>query len=133
MSFFAPGGAFSFAGLLAVGLGAVLGAWLRWGLSVALNAWQPNLPLGTLVANVGGGFLIGLALAWFAGQEGLNPTLRLFLVTGFLGALTTFSSFSAESLSLLHKGLWGWAFAHSAVHLFGSLGAAALGFRMASA
>lgn len=122
--------AFTPAGFLAVGLGAVLGAWIRWGLSASMYSWLPDLPLGTLVANISGGFLIGMALAWFATHEGLNPQWRLFAVTGFLGALTTFSSFSAESLTLLQKGLWGWALVHSVVHLFGSLAAAALGFRL---
>lgn len=112
----------------AVGVGAVLGAWLRWYLVGELNAALPHLPLGTLVANVGGGFVIGLAVAWFAAVPELHPNLRLFLITGFLGALTTFSSFSAESLALLQADRYGWALAHSALHLFGSIAAAAGGF-----
>ncbi len=121
------------AGLLAVALGAVLGAWLRWFLSLSLNAAYPTLPLGTLVANIGGGFLIGLALAWAAGHHDMDANLRLLIVTGFLGALTTFSSFSAESLMLVTQGQFGAAIVHSAVHLFGSLAAAAVGFRLLSA
>ena len=112
----------------AVAVGAVLGAWLRWYLVGEFNAVLPHLPLGTLIANVGGGFVIGLAVAWFAALPDLHPNARLFVVTGFLGALTTFSSFSAESLALLQAGRFGWAVLHSAVHLFGSLAAAALGF-----
>ena len=112
----------------AVAGGAVLGAWLRWYLAGALNAALPHLPLGTLIANVGGGLVIGVAVAWFAASPELHPNLRLFLITGFLGALTTFSSFSAESLALLQAGRYGWALAHSALHLFGSLAAAAGGF-----
>jgi CrcB protein len=114
--------------LAAVALGAVLGAWTRWLLAVKLNAALPHLPVGTLVANVGGGLMIGVAVAWFAAQPQLHPNLRLFAITGFLGALTTFSSFSAESLALLQEGRYGWAFAHSALHLLGSLVAAAAGF-----
>jgi CrcB protein len=114
--------------LIAVAVGAVLGAWLRWFLVGELNAVLPSLPLGTLIANIGGGLAIGFVIAWLAADPQIHPNLRLFLVTGFLGALTTFSSFSAESLQLLHAGQYGWAFAHSAAHLFGSLAAAAGGF-----
>jgi fluoride exporter len=116
--------------LLSVGVGAILGAWLRWWLSIHLNPVHASLPLGTLAANIGGGFLIGMALAWFAAHPTVDPNLRLVVITGFLGALTTFSSFSAESLTLLQKDQWLWAAAHSAIHLFGSLAAAALGFRL---
>ena len=112
----------------AVGIGAVLGAWLRWFLADEFNAVLPHLPLGTLIANIGGGLVIGFAIAWLAADSQIHPNVRLFLVTGFLGALTTFSSFSAESLQLLHAGRYGWALAHSAAHLFGSLAAAAAGF-----
>jgi CrcB protein len=114
--------------LAAVALGAILGAWLRWLLVVKLNAALPHLPLGTLIANVSGGLMVGLAVAWFAAQPQLHPNLRLLAITGFLGALTTFSSFSAESLELLLAGRYGWAFAHSALHLLGSLAAATAGF-----
>ena len=72
-------------GLLAVALGAVLGAWLRWILALSLNPVHPALPIGTLLANLGGGFLIGLVLAWAATHQGLDSNLRLFLITGFLG------------------------------------------------
>ena len=112
----------------AVAAGAVLGAWGRWYLVGRFNALLPQLPLGTLIANVAGGLMVGFALAFFMDSPHIHPNVRLFLVTGFLGALTTFSSFSAESLELLHAGRVGWAFAHSALHLFGSLAAAAAGF-----
>lgn len=118
-------------GLAAVAAGAVLGAWLRWGLASALNAALPHLPLGTLLANVLGGLLVGVALAWFARHPELSPAWRLFVVTGFLGALTTFSTFSAESLALIMRGELAWAAAHSVVHLLGALAAAALGYRWA--
>ncbi len=114
--------------LAAVAAGAVLGAWLRWLLVGQFNAVVPTLPLGTLLANLSGGLMVGFAVAWLAARPDLGPDVRLFLVTGFLGALTTFSSFSAESLQLLQDGRYGWALAHSAAHLFGSLAAAAAGF-----
>jgi len=113
---------------VAVAVGAVLGAWLRWLLVGQFNAALPHLPLGTLIANIGGGLVVGFAVAWLAADPQVHPNVRLFLVTGFLGALTTFSSFSAESLQLLHAGQYGWALVHSAAHLFGSLAAAAAGF-----
>jgi CrcB protein len=114
--------------LAAVAVGAVLGAWLRWLLVANLNPVLPFLPMGTLLANIGGGLLVGLAIAWLAAQPQLHPAVRLFVITGFLGALTTFSSFSAESLELLYAGRYGWALAHSALHVFGSLAAATAGF-----
>jgi fluoride exporter len=108
-------------GFIAVGIGAVLGAWLRWWLGNWFNTATPNLPSGTLIANLAGGYLIGIAVQYFSTRSGLPPELRLFCVTGFLGALTTFSTFSAEAVGLLSRGEFGWAFAHSAIHLFGSL------------
>ncbi|MCZ7564841.1 MAG: fluoride efflux transporter CrcB [Burkholderiales bacterium] len=113
--------------LAAVGVGAALGAWVRWGLGAALNALVPNLPLGTLMANLAGGYLVGVAVAQFDQVAGLPPEARLFVITGFLGALTTFSTFSAESVSLLQSGRYGWAFAHAGAHLFGSLAMTVLG------
>lgn len=113
---------------LAVGLGAALGAWLRWGLSVCLNMLNTNIPLGTLAANLGGGYLVGIALAFFAGHPGISPEWRLFAVTGFLGGLTTFSSFSLESVILLQRGDYMWALGHSALHLIGSILCCIAGF-----
>jgi CrcB protein len=106
---------------LAIALGAALGAWLRWGLAVWLNGQFPALPPGTLVANLVGGYLIGLALALLAHEPHLPPEWRLFIVTGFLGALTTFSTFSAEVVGLLHQGRLGWALATVSAHVLGSL------------
>ena len=106
---------------LAVAAGAALGAWLRWGLAVWLNGQFPSLPPGTLVANLIGGYLIGLAIALFAQQPGLAPELKLFVVTGFLGALTTFSTFSSEVVGLLQQGRLGWALATVSTHVLGSL------------
>jgi CrcB protein len=107
--------------ILAVGIGAALGALLRWGLAVGLNAAFPALPPGTLVANLVGGYLIGVALAWFAHQPQLPAEWRLFVVTGFLGGLTTFSTFSAEVTGLLQQGRLGWAAAAVSAHVAGSL------------
>ena len=108
---------------VAVGVGAALGAWLRWWLGNWLNATTPQLPAGTLIANLAGGYLIGIAVQYFSARSGLPPEWRLFCVTGFLGALTTFSTFSAEAVGLVSRGEYGWAFAHSASHLLGSLAA----------
>ncbi len=107
--------------LLAIGVGAVLGAWLRWALSYWLNPRLEQLPLGTLSANLIGAYLIGIALAVFAAHPALSPTWRLVIITGFLGGLTTFSTFSAESVVLLQSGQWATAFLHTALHLGGSI------------
>ena len=112
---------------IAVGCGAALGAWARWALGLWLNHLSPAVPLGTLVANIGGGYAIGLAMAWFAANPGVSPEARLLVVTGFLGALTTFSTFSAESVELLQRHQYGWAAVHALLHLAGSLLAKALG------
>lgn len=108
-------------GLLAVGAGAMLGAWLRWMLSLGLNAVTPNLPLGTLTANLAGGFIIGVAVELLTLHPTVAPEIRLFVITGFLGSLTTFSAFSAETVSLLQRGLYGWASAMIGMHVLGSL------------
>ncbi len=106
---------------LAVGLGAAFGAWSRWALGLWLNPMHTMLPLGTLLANLAGGYLIGIAMAFFTDFPHLSPEWRLLLVTGFLGGLTTFSSFSAEAMALLQKGDYAWAIGHSALHLLGSI------------
>ncbi len=93
-----------FAGLAAVGAGAALGAWLRWGLSTWLNPRMPMFPLGTLAANLLGGYLVGLGVAYFLARHDLAPEWRLFVVTGFLGGLTTFSTYSAEVVELMMRG-----------------------------
>jgi CrcB protein len=108
-------------GFVAVGLGAVLGAWARWGLGAALNAILPNLPLGTLAANLAGGFLIGVAVEFFLHHALIAPEWRLFIITGFLGSLTTFSTFSAEAVELLQVHQYGWAILLIGSHLAGSL------------
>ncbi|KRA74471.1 camphor resistance protein CrcB [Lysobacter sp. Root667] len=112
---------------LAIGLGAALGAWARWGLSLWLNPAAANLPLGTLAANLIGGYGVGLAVAWFDGHAAIAPEWRLFAITGLLGGLTTFSTFSAEVTQQLLRQQYGWALAMAALHLFGSLAMTALG------
>ena len=113
--------------VLAIALGSVLGALLRWGLANGLNGLWPALPPGTLVANLVGGYLIGLAMAWFAQHPSLPPAWRLFVVTGFLGALTTFSTFSAEVVHNLTQGRVAWALATVASHVAGSVAMTLLG------
>lgn len=107
--------------LAAVALGAVLGAWMRWALSYWLNPRIEHLPLGTLTSNLIGGYLIGLAIAAFAAHPSVPPFWRLVIVTGFLGGLTTFSTFSAESVVLMQGAQWASAAVHAVAHLGGSL------------
>lgn len=111
----------TFLGLLTVGVGAAVGAWLRWWLGVALNPIFPTLPFGTLAANLVGGYLMGLALGVFDNFQTLPPEVRLLAMTGFLGGLTTFSTFSAEAATLLSRQQFGWAALHVAVHVTGSI------------
>lgn len=115
---------------LAVAAGAVLGAWLRWGLALLFNAMHATIALGTLAANLGGGLLIGMAIGFFSKHPDVFPTARLFVITGFLGGLTTFSSFTAESLGLLQRGHVVWALGHSALHMFGSLACCFVGYAL---
>jgi fluoride exporter len=107
--------------IAAVGGGAALGAWLRWGLGVWLNPLFDRLPLGTLAANLAGGLLMGLLLGFVETQADVSPELRLFAGTGFLGGLTTFSTFSGEAAVLLERGNAGWAAALIAAHVAGSI------------
>lgn len=111
----------SMTGFLFVGIGAAIGAWLRWCLSVSFNAILPTLPLGTLFANLAGGYLMGIAMGLFAIKTNLSPEMKLLATTGFLGGLTTFSTFSAESVTLFTKGQLAWGVAHLVSHVFGSL------------
>ncbi|SOY43212.1 putative fluoride ion transporter CrcB [Cupriavidus taiwanensis] len=114
-------------GFVAVGVGAAAGAWLRWGFSVLWNAINPAMPYGTLAANLLGGYLMGLAVGFFDTHAGLPPEWRLLAITGFLGGLTTFSTFSSEVVANLIAGDYGWAAMHLLLHLGGSLLLTALG------
>lgn len=112
---------------LAVGIGAAIGAWLRWGLGVVLNPVFPTVPLGTLTANLVGGYIIGLVMGAVMDNVGMTPQTRLFIVTGFCGGLTTFSTFSAETVDLFARGQMAWGFGEIALHVSGSLAATTLG------
>jgi len=114
-------------GFVAVGVGAALGAWLRWGLGILLNPLFPTVPMGTLAANVMGGYLIGMGVEYFTQHAGLPPEARLFIITGFLGGLTTFSTFSAEAVTLLARTQYAWATVLIGCHLLGSIFATVLG------
>lgn len=106
---------------LAVGGGAAVGAWLRWGLGTVLNPVFPTLPLGTLAANLVGGLMMGLAMELVTRHSLLAPEIRLLVTTGFLGGLTTFSTFSAEITTLLLRREWLWSVLGIALHVVGSL------------
>jgi CrcB protein len=112
---------FAWGSLLAVGGGAAIGAWIRWGLGTALNPLFPTLPLGTLVANLAGGLIMGFAMELITRHNVMPPELRLLVTTGFLGGLTTFSTFSAEITTLLLRREWLWTVVGITAHLVGSL------------
>lgn len=114
-------------GFFAVGLGAALGAWLRWLFGIFLNPLFANILLGTLTANLVGGFLVGVAVEYFVHHDSIPPEWRLFVIVGFLGGLTTFSSFSAEAVELLSDRDFLWSFVLVAGHLVGSLAMTYLG------
>lgn len=107
--------------IVAIGLGGAIGCLMRWLLSSKFNEVFSVIPLGTLIANLLGGYLIGVAVAFLGTHPTLGPEWRLFLVTGFLGGLTTFSTFSAEVVSLLQSGRLMWAFGEISLHLIGTL------------
>ena len=107
--------------ILAISAGASLGALLRWWLSATLNAHFPAVPPGTLASNLIGGYIIGVAIASFAAYATVPPEWRLFVITGFCGGLTTFSTFSAEIVGMLLEGRTTWALSAAAAHLFGSV------------
>ena len=113
--------------LIAIGVGAALGAWLRWGFGLMLNAIFPILPLGTLAANLIGCYFIGIAAEYFFQNTTVPTEARLFIITGFLGGLTTFSTFSVETVTLLLREQYSWAFAIISSHIFGSLMMTVLG------
>ena len=107
--------------IVAVSVGASLGALLRWWLGLSLNPHFPPIPPGTLAANLIGGYVVGVAIAFFGTYTALAPEWRLFVITGFCGGLTTFSTFSAEVVTLMQQGRPLWALGAVAVHLLGSV------------
>jgi CrcB protein len=119
--------------MLAVFGGAGLGALLRWRLGSWLNPVFPTVPLGTVAANLVGGFLVGIFSAYFTHNASVAPEWRLFVITGFLGGLTTFSTFSVEVVTLFGQREYGWALGAASAHLFGSLILTALGILIANA
>jgi CrcB protein len=117
----------------AVGIGAAIGAWLRWGLGHVLNPAFPTLPLGTLAANLVGGLLMGMVMELATRHALLSPEARLFLATGFLGGLTTFSTFSAEATTLILRSEWLWGVVLVASHVVGSIVLTLAGLALARA
>ena len=107
--------------IAAVSVGASLGALLRWWLGLTLNQYFPDVPPGTLAANLIGGYVVGVAVAVFASDSALAPEWRLFIINGFCGGLTTFSTFSAEVVTLMQQGRAAWALAAAGTHLIGSV------------
>ena len=107
--------------ILAISIGAALGALLRWELGTRLNSLFPTIPPGTLAANLIGAYVVGLAIAFFATYSALAPEWRLLVITGFCGGLTTFSTFSAELIPLLQQGRLSWALGAVALHVVGSV------------
>lgn len=114
-------------GIVAVGVGAALGAWLRWALGLLLNALFAPIPPGTLAANLIGAYIIGLAVGFFTQNAGIPPEWRLLIITGFCGGLTTFSTFSAEITSLVQGGRFGMLAGAIVLHVGGSLALTLLG------
>lgn len=116
---------------IAVSLGAVAGALVRWQLGDKLNKLYPFIPPGTIAANIIGSFIVGVAICYFAQASDIAPEWKLFIVTGFCGALTTFSTFSAEAIRLIQEGRATMAMAAIAIHVMGSLLATFSGIALA--
>ena len=121
-----------FNSILVISIGASCGAVLRWFLGLQFNALFPTIPMGTVAANLLGGYMIGLAMGFFNDHPLLSPEYRLLIITGFLGGLTTFSTFSAEVANLLQAQRFGWALATVSLHLIGSVALTILGMMTVS-
>ncbi len=124
-------GAGTLLSVIAISAGASIGALLRWVLAARFNPLWTPLPIGTLIANLVGGYLIGLAIGWLGQHPELPPQVRLLIITGFLGGLTTFSTYSAEVVMHLQEGRIGPALLVATTHLMGSLALTALGLATA--
>ncbi len=122
-----------YASIFAVAVGGALGSLFRWFLGLRLNALYPDLPLGTLASNVIAGYIIGVAIACFARMPQIAPEWRLFVTTGLMGGLSTFSTFSAEVVTQLQRGRFGWAAGEVAIHLCASILMTILGFATVAA
>ena len=120
----------AWSGFIAVGGGAAVGAWMRWGLGAALNPLFPTLPLGTLAANLVGGLLMGFSMELLTRHAVLPAEVRLLVTTGFLGGLTTFSTFSAEVVTLLTRREYLWGSITIGAHVVGSLAMTILGIAL---
>lgn len=116
--------------IMAISAGASCGAILRWVLGTHLNQLWSVMPVGTLLANLIGGLLVGIAVPWFSQQSAIAPEWRLLIITGFLGGLTTFSTFSAEVMAMLLEQKWGHAITTATLHLLGSLLLTLMGFML---
>lgn len=114
--------------VVAIAVGSALGALLRWWFGLRLNSMLPQMPLGTLAANLVAAYVVGVGMAAFAGMPQLSPQWRLFIITGFCGGLSTFSTFSAEVVALLQRGEYGWGATVAGTHLAGSLVMTIAGF-----
>lgn len=118
--------------IFAVGIGGALGSLLRWFFGIRLNSLFPTLPLGTLASNVAAGYIIGVAIAFFARTPDIAPEWRLFVITGLMGGLSTFSTFSAEIVQHLQQGRLGWAAGEIGIHVGASVAMTLLGFATVS-
>ncbi|WP_133649470.1 fluoride efflux transporter CrcB [Paraburkholderia flava] len=118
--------------IFAVGIGGALGSLLRWFFGIRLNSLFPALPLGTLASNVVAGYIIGVAIAFFARTPDIAPEWRLFVITGLMGGLSTFSTFSAEIVQHLQEGRLGWAAGEIGIHVGASVAMTLLGFATVS-
>lgn len=118
--------------VIAISIGSVIGALARYGLSLAMNALTPHIPMGTLAANLIAAYIVGASIAYFGAAPEISPTWRLFAITGLAGGLSTFSTFSAELLTLLREGQLGWSAGMLAVHVGGSLAMTLLGMTTVS-
>lgn len=118
--------------LCAIGLGGATGSLIRWRLGLWLNGLHPDLPVGTLAANLSAGFIIGASVAFFGLHPALSVDWKLFVLTGLMGGLSTFSTFSAEVTVHLQQGRLGWAAAEIGIHVGGSLLMTALGILIVS-